>query len=90
MKSPNSVKAEDMDMELVMNASAYYVAKHYNMSLGQVWDMSMHEFQESLAFASAADKLKGEEMEKMSKDSKGKMPIAGTDAAQPMPFSDGW
>jgi len=52
--------------------------------------MSNHEFQESLAFATAADRLKAEEMEKMSQQSKGKMPVAGTSAAQPMPFSEGW
>ena len=73
-----------------MNASAYYVAKHYGIKLSEVWSMSNHEFQESLAFATAADRLKAEEMEKMSQQSKGKMPVAGTSAAQPMPFSEGW
>tara|TARA_R110001632_G_scaffold12717_8_gene44051 strand:- start:1911 stop:2174 length:264 start_codon:yes stop_codon:yes gene_type:complete len=87
MKAPNE-HADEVDIELMMNASAYYVAKHYNLSMGQVWKMNQQEFQESLAFASAADRLKAEEMEKMKKDSKGKMRVAGTDAAQPMPFSE--
>lgn len=73
-----------------MNSSAYYVAKHYGLRMGDVWAMSNYEFQESFAFASAADRLKGEEMEKATQQSKGKMPVAGTSAAQPMPFSEGW
>ena len=80
--------AENLDIELVMNASAYYVAKHYGLRIGDVWDMSQKEFQESLAFASAADRLNKEEMEKSTKDSKSKMHVAGTDAGQPMPFSE--
>ena len=50
--------------------------------------MSMYEFEESLAFASAADKIKAEQIEAATSDSKGKMRVAGTDAGQPMPFSD--
>lgn len=71
-----------------MNSSAYYVAKHYGIRIGDVWSMSLHEFEESLAFASAADKIKAEEIEAATKDSKGKVSVAGTDAGQPMPFSD--
>ena len=88
MKSPSELNASDIDIDLFMNASAYYVAKHFHLSMGQVWQMSQTEFAESLAFASAADKIKQEEMEKATKDSKGKMRVAGTDAGQPMPFSD--
>ncbi len=87
MKSP-SLKPEELDIEIYMNSSAYFVAKHYGIRLGDVWNMSQHEFQESLAFASAAEKIKVEEMEKATNDSKGKMSVAGTDAGTPMPFSD--
>ena len=64
------------------------MANHYRISMGQVWRMNEKEFTESLAFATAADRIKAEEMEKMNKDSKGKMRVAGTDAGQPMPFSE--
>tara|TARA_R110002124_G_scaffold93982_2_gene237689 strand:+ start:244 stop:507 length:264 start_codon:yes stop_codon:yes gene_type:complete len=87
MKTP-SHKPEDLDVELLMNASAYFVAKHYGIRLGEVWDMTSKEFTESLAFATAAEKIKGEAMEDATNDSKGKMRVAGTDARQPMPFSD--
>jgi len=87
LKAPSQNVAE-IDMELFMNSSAYYVAKHYGIRIGDVWSMSLHEFEESLAFASAADKIKGEEIEAATKDSKGKVGVAGTDAGQPMPFSD--
>ena len=87
MKAPN-LKPEELDIESYMNASAYFVAKHYGIRLGDVWNMSMYEFEESLAFASAAEKIKGEELEKATNDSKGKMSVAGTDAGTPMPFSD--
>ena len=86
MNAPN--QQEQVDIEMIMNASAYFVAKHYGLSRGQVWAMDAKEFQESFAFASAAERLKAEEMEKMKKESKGKMRVAGTDAAQPMPFSE--
>jgi hypothetical protein len=87
MKTP-AHKIEDLDLEIHMNSYAYFVAKHYGIRLGDVWDMSIHEFEESLAFAAAAEKIKAEEMEKMTNDSKGKMSVAGTDAGTPMPFSD--
>ena len=87
MKNP---EGKDKDLETAMNAAAQYVAKHYNLSMGAVWEMSIYEFEESLAFATSADRIKAEEMEKMSQQSKGKMPVAGTSAAQPMPFSEGW
>ena len=87
MKTPN-VKPENFDAEIYMNSSAYFVAKHYGLRLGEVWSMSLHEFQESLAFASAAEKVKAEEIEKIGNETKGKHRVAGTDAGQPMPFSD--
>ena len=71
-----------------MNASAYFVAKHYGIRLGEVWSMSLYEFEESLAFATAAERIKGEEIEAATSDSKGKMRVAGAGAGQPMPFSD--
>ena len=71
-----------------MNASAYFVAKHYGIRLGEVWSMSLYEFEESLAFATAAETIKGEEIEAATNDSKGKMRVAGAGAGQPMPFSD--
>ena len=86
MKAPD-MDSENLDIELLMNASAYYVAKHYGIRMGDVWNMSQKEFQESLAFASAADMMKKDEMEKATKESKGKMRVAGTDAGQPMPHS---
>ncbi|MBT4407117.1 MAG: hypothetical protein HOC79_04520 [Euryarchaeota archaeon] len=88
MSAPDVMAQNNTDIEMIMNASAYYVAKHYNLSMGEVWRMKQYEFCESLAFASAADKIKQEEIDKMSKESKGKMRVAGTDAGQPMPFSD--
>jgi hypothetical protein len=87
MKNP---EGNDTDIQTAMNSAAYYVAKHYNLSMGAVWKMSIYEFEESLAFATSADRIKAEEMEKMSQESKGKMSVAGTSAAQPMPFSEGW
>ena len=87
MKSP-AQKPEDLDIEIYMNSSAYFVAKHYGIRLGDVWDRSLHEFEESFAFASAAKKIEAEEIEKATNDSKGKMSVAGTDAGTPMPFSD--
>tara|TARA_R110000787_G_scaffold79692_1_gene174082 strand:- start:192 stop:455 length:264 start_codon:yes stop_codon:yes gene_type:complete len=87
MKAP-SHKPEDLDVELFMNASAYFVAKHYGIRLGEVWNMTSHEFTESLGFAAAAERIKAEEMEAATSDSKGKMRVAGTDAGQPMPFSN--
>jgi len=87
MKSPNQ-NAENIDFEIYMNASAYFVAKHYGIRLGEVWSMSLYEFEESLAFTTAAETIKGEEIEAATNDSKGKMRVAGAGAGQPMPFSD--
>ena len=87
MRTPTH-KPDEMDFDIYMNSSAYFVAKHYGIRLGDVWSMSLHEFEESFAFAAAAEKIKAEEMEAATSDSKGKMRVAGTEAGQPMPFSD--
>ena len=87
MKTPN-IKPEELDVELFMNSAAYFVAKHYGLRLGDVWDMTSHEFTESFAYATAAERIKADEIEKATNDSKGKMRVAGTDAGQPMPFSE--
>lgn len=56
------------------------------MTLGDVWQMSMREFEESFIWASAADKIKGEEMQKATEGAKSKTRVGSTHG--PMPFSE--
>lgn len=66
--------------------AAYYVAKHYGVTLRVVWEMGLREFEESFVLATAADKIKAEEMQKATEGAKSKSRVGSTHG--PMPFSD--
>lgn len=80
MKKPTN------DIDMMLGSAAYFVAKHYGLSLSQVWGMNMREFEESFVWASAAEMLKAEEMEKASGGSKNKTRVESTHGV--MPFSN--
>ena len=74
------------DVDMMLSSAAYFIAKHYGLSLPEVWKMNMRKFQESLVWASAAERVKAEEMEKASGESKSKTRVASTHGT--MPFSN--
>tara|TARA_R110000751_G_scaffold122851_8_gene223505 strand:+ start:263 stop:529 length:267 start_codon:yes stop_codon:yes gene_type:complete len=74
------------DMDKGFDAAAYYVAKHYRISIQQVWDMSMTAFEKSFVWANAADRVKAEEMEKSTAGAKNKTRVGSTHGE--MPFSE--
>jgi len=70
------------------DAAAYFVAKHYGISIQQVWDMSISAFETSFIWASASERVKSEEMQKATDGAKNKRRVGSTHG--PMPFSEGW
>mgnify|MGYP003138475660 FL=1 len=74
------------DLELGFEASVYYVAKHYGMSIEEVWNMSAKAFEQSFVWANAADRHQAEEMEKTTNKGKNKARVGSTHGA--MPFSE--
>jgi hypothetical protein len=52
------------DIELQLQLFAYNVAKHYNISLTEVYNMSEDVFRQSLAWALAFDSITKKEQEK--------------------------
>ena len=69
-----------------LQAAAYFVAKHYGISIEEVWNMSMEAFEQSIIWASAAEKHKADEMQKMTDGAKSKSRVGSTHG--PMPFSN--
>ena len=77
------------DMGLIFAGQVYFIAKHYSIRIGDVWNMSEDEFRESIVWATAAERLKTEEIEKAPKEAKSGTHVANTDPkAQAFPFSD--
>ena len=67
---------------------AYFVAKHYGLSMQEVWDMSKDAFEKSFIWANAAERIKADEIEKATDGAKNKTRVASTHGV--MPFSEGW
>lgn len=54
----------------------------------EVFDMSVETFEQSFVWASAAERIKAEEIESATDGAKNKTRVGSTHGA--MPFSDGW
>lgn len=82
------MKKPQPSADLMFDSAAYFVAKHYGLSIQQVWDMSISAFEKSFVWASAAERIKSEEMNKATDGAKNKTRVESTHG--PMPFSEGW
>lgn len=71
---------------MMFDSAAYFVAKHYGMSLTDVWKMNISAFEKAFTWAAASERVRAEEMDKMSAESNNKSRIASTHGA--MPFSN--
>ena len=76
------------DAEMAFDSAAYFVAKHYGLSIMEVWNMPISAFEKSFAWASAAERIKSEEIQKATDGAKNKTRVGSTHG--PMPFSEGW
>ena len=76
------------DADMAFDSAAYFVAKHYGLSIVDVWNMPISAFEKSFTWAVAAERLKGEEMKKATDGAKNKTRVGSTHG--PMPFSEGW
>jgi len=72
--------------DMMFDSAAYFVAKHYGISIQEVWDMNMKAFEKSFVWASAAERLKGEEIKKATDGGKNRKRVGSTH--RPMPFSE--
>ena len=73
---------------MMFDSAAYFVAKHYGLSMQEVWNMDISAFEKSFIWASAAEQLKAEEIKKASDGAKSKRRVGSTHG--PMPHSEGW
>ena len=82
------MKKPTPDAEMMFDSAAYFVAKHYRISLTEVWNMPISAFEKSFTWAAAAERVKAEEIEKATDGAKSKSRVGSTHG--PMPFSEGW
>ena len=75
----------DTDISFMMDSSVYFVAKHYGLSIPEVRAMTEQEFEDSFVFAAAAERIKAEEMDKITKDAKSGTQV-GPSKGQPFPY----
>ena len=77
------------DVGLALESMQYFVMAHYRIGIKDLRDLSEEEFGLMFTWASAAERLKAEEMDDGAK-SPSSMRVGSTDMGQPMPFSEGW
>ena len=73
------------DVTFMLDSAVYFVAKHYGITIPQARAMNEEDFEDSFVFASAAEIIKAEEMEKASKEAKSGTDV-GPSKGQPFPF----
>lgn len=80
------------DVGLALESMQYFVMAHYSIGIKDLRDLSEEEFGLMFTWASAAERLKAEEMDEMKDGAKSpsSMRVGSTDMGSPMPFSEDW
>ena len=79
-----------MTTEHAIDGMVYLVARHFKISMADARGMSQEDFAMSFAWASAAQRVEAEEMEKSTGEMKQGHPVGKTDAGRPFPGSEPW
>jgi len=83
MKNPR----DNVSAEHIIDGMVYLVARHFKISMAEARSMSEDDFSTSFAWASAAQRMEAEEMEKTTGEMKQKQRVGKTDTGQPFPGS---
>jgi len=85
----NFLKGKKQDIGMAMDGGVYFVAKHYGISITEVYQMTPEIFEQSFVWAVAQKTIEQEEMNKATGDVKSKSNIAsGKGPGQPFPFDN--
>lgn len=76
--------------EHMLDGMVYLVARHFKISMAEARAMSEDDFRISFVWATAAQRVEAEEMQKSTGDMKQSQRVGKTDAGQPFPGSERW
>ena len=86
MKNPRNSN----NIEHIIDGMVYFVARHFKISMAEARQMSEKDFADSFAWATAAARYEGEEMEKATGEMKQGQRVGKTDTGKPFPGSEVW